>query len=140
MGILHPALHDLGEAAGLLCDSVGCFDDGRRAFKDDDLCGAVDVTGTSDEVLHCPVQFGQVGRSRLQGVEDRVHGDIAVMESTEVGGIGVASMLTAPLRTLCSCLRPAVHDSCTQSGEGANGGTEQCGKSCVHGHIVASRA
>jgi hypothetical protein len=60
---------------------VGRFNDGWRAFEDDDLCGAVDLTGAGDKVPHRFVQSGQVGLIRLQRIEDLVHHNVAVVKS-----------------------------------------------------------
>lgn len=89
----------------------------------------MDLAGQGDEAASLLVDVGQVGRVRPQRLEYGVHGYVPVMERAEIGGVGVAAVLAAPLGVLGPCLCTAVHDRGPEGGGGADGGAQQHGKS-----------
>lgn len=135
--LCHPP-HDVGEVAGGVGDSLGDFRECSRPFEDHDFGSAVDLPRQGDEAAYLLVDVGQVGVVGTQRGEDGVHGNVAVVERAEVAGVCVAAVLAAPLIMLRACLCPAAHDRGTKSGDRADSGAEQCGKSCVHGLSLPS--
>ncbi|MEV5828527.1 hypothetical protein AB0L25_23495 [Spirillospora sp. NPDC052242] len=115
-----------------MLDAVDGVRDGRRPLQQDDLHGAVDVPGEGDEAVQPLVDVPQVGVVAAEGLADGVQGDVAVVQGGEVGGVGGAPLLAAPLVPLDARLHLAVDEGRGEGGRRADPGADQRGDARVH--------